>query len=339
MVDDWEIDNGIFTATGRAYRRIPAHNLSRFFVNGVPVDTVDYPLTEPDPSGAMALLVGTEKAIFKLCFSLESNGMASYPFLRVDFAPDGVYREHADASAWFFCNPTSETAYPNDASRQRVIGDDFLPRFLMGGASMYKRTEGYLRRVLGKTWSDLGPVLDWGCGAGRLSRYLVMFSDTPVWGADIDAQNVDWCHQNLSGERFLHLPLSPPTELPSDHFGLVFGVSVFTHLTIDQQDLWMREIHRILRTGGFFFVSVSGPVYFAYSRFPSALIEKIDRLGFCDEGVDPTLLGYIEDDEYYRSSFMTRNFMVEKWSGYFEIVDIIDGMAANHDFVVLRKPA
>ena len=79
-----------------------------------------------------------------------------------------------------------------------MIGDTSATRFAMGGAMIFKNIEHYLGEMeLG--WDDFTRVLDWGCGAGRVTRYLL--GDTPcaVTGVDIDADNIAWCPGFLSG--------------------------------------------------------------------------------------------------------------------------------------------
>ena len=79
-------------------------------------------------------------------------------------------------------------------------------------------------------------VLDWGCGWGRLTRTFAA-ADTfgEIWGIDIDHDNLAWARANIPAAKFVKVPLYPPTELPANHFDLVYAVSVMTHLTRDAQ--------------------------------------------------------------------------------------------------------
>ena len=54
------------------------------------------------------------------------------------------------------------------------------------------------RRFAGRPLAELGPVLDWGCGCGRTAQFLER-DKVDLFGIDIDADNVAWCAENLTG--------------------------------------------------------------------------------------------------------------------------------------------
>lgn len=57
-----------------------------------------------------------------------------------------------------------------------------------------------------------------------------------------------------------------------------------------------------------------------------------------DFGSDPSLKGYIDDEDYYRSTFHTHDYIRSEWSKYFDIITIIPGYIGNNqDLVVMRK--
>ena len=226
---------------------------------------------------------------------------------------------------------------PPAANMRRVIGDDHAARFSMGGATLFKKIEAYLSEM-GTAWTDFPSILDWGCGAGRLSRYLV--AGTPgcrVTGADIDAGNVAWCDDNLPGGRFLTLGLAPPTPFASGEFNLIVGCSVVTHLTEDMLLSWLEELHRVTSPGALLFLSFAGPVQFTYLGIPPSLYRRTENEGFIDFARDGALDGHIPDADYYRSTWMSRGYITRTWSRFFDVVAILDGVAALQDFVVLRR--
>jgi SAM-dependent methyltransferase len=53
----------------------------------------------------------------------------------------------------------------------------------------------------------------------------------------------------------------PPLSFESAQFGLVYALSVFTHLPADLQDLWMNELRRVLRPGGYLVFTTHGSHY------------------------------------------------------------------------------
>jgi SAM-dependent methyltransferase len=219
-----------------------------------------------------------------------------------------------------------------------VIGDTSVERFAMGGAIIFNNVAALLREM-GLTWKDFPRILDWGCGAGRLTRYLVGETPCAVTGVDIDADNVAWCRKTYAGGTFHTVPLRPPTDLPNGDFDLVFGLSVLTHLQEEDQFLWLRELRRITRPGALLLLSVQGPTQFAYNRFPPQLYRRLQSVGYIDLCRDAALDAVVTDKEYYRAAMHSRPYIVERWGEYFEVVAIFDAIAALQDFVLLRRRA
>lgn len=109
----------------------------------------------------------------------------------------------------------------------------------------------------GFSLADLGNILDFGCGDGRVIRWLERLAGTrEVWGVDIHAGRILWCKQHLDPAlRFLTTTMVPHLPFEDHHFGFVFAGSVFTHID-DLADAWIAELRRILRPGGKLFMTV-----------------------------------------------------------------------------------
>ena len=103
----------------------------------------------------------------------------------------------------------------------------------------------------------LGHVLEFGCGDGRMIRWLEpLAAGREVWGTDIHAGRVLWCKQHLSPRlRFLTTTTVPHLPFEDRYFGFVYAGSVFTHID-DLADAWFAELRRVLRPGGVLFVTV-----------------------------------------------------------------------------------
>jgi SAM-dependent methyltransferase len=110
----------------------------------------------------------------------------------------------------------------------------------------------WLLAALPDGWSFPGrKILDFGCGAGRaLAHFADEAADAEFWGCDIHKPSIDWAARNLSPPfHFLHNDALPPLDLPDDSFDLIYGISVFTHLT-DSWAPWLLEMRRLLKDGG-----------------------------------------------------------------------------------------
>jgi SAM-dependent methyltransferase len=107
-----------------------------------------------------------------------------------------------------------------------------------------------------------GKVLDFGCGCGRLSRWLEdVGQDGRLFGCDYNDELVSWCRDNLP---FLDAQVNgptPPLPYAERTFDLVFALSIFTHLPLDRQVEWCTEIRRLLRPGGLFCFTVCGDAH------------------------------------------------------------------------------
>lgn len=81
-------------------------------------------------------------------------------------------------------------------------------------------------------------------------------------GTDIDPDNIQWCKENVPQAEFAAIGLHPPTRFASESFDLVYGISVFTHLSETDQDRWLAELQRITKPGAAVLMSSQGEIAF-----------------------------------------------------------------------------
>jgi SAM-dependent methyltransferase len=334
LAGDLKITGSTIEVTGIAVAPDGPFESMSFHLNGVTFDEVTYPIED---AGVAALFSEIKGAAAFTARIARDKVDALAPFFRIDASPTGTFVAARWRQAIWFGNPAQERfPMPPAANMRRVIGDDHAARFSMGGATLFKKIEAYLGEM-GKTWGDFGNILDWGCGAGRLTRYLVAGTGRNVTGADIDADNVAWCQKNLTNGRFVVLDLAPPTAFAAGEFNLVVGCSVVTHLTENMLFAWLEELQRITAPGALLFLSFAGPVQFTYLGIPAALYRRTENEGFIDFARDGALDGHIANEDYYRSTWMSRGYITRSWSQHFDVLAILDGVAALQDFVVLRR--
>src|SRR5689334_20896954 len=123
-----------------------------------------------------------------------------------------------------------------------------------------------LVREQGASLDDVGALLDWGCGCGRVLRQWAGLEQTRVFGCDIDARMVAWCNANLPFADARLNQLTPRLPYDGDSFGLAYAFSVMTHLSRELQDVWMGELLRVLRPGGLLLISTLGEYYASRNR-------------------------------------------------------------------------
>jgi SAM-dependent methyltransferase len=154
---------------------------------------------------------------------------------------------------------------------RRVEAADGLPvppRRLMVRVAMTGDAEWFLRS--GRAAYDaiaahvpvdeLGAVLDFGCGCGRVTRYWRDF-DGAIVGSDLSEAAIDWCREHLPFADFEVNTLEPPFGFDDESFDLVYALSVFTHLTAELQIAWRDELVRVLRPGGLLLLTTHGSSY------------------------------------------------------------------------------
>lgn len=107
---------------------------------------------------------------------------------------------------------------------------------------------GLVRRSVGFR----GKVLDFGCGPGHLLRSLCR-SGIECEGAEFSERSVRAAERLLSdsgcGAKVTRLD-GFPTPFRSDGFGVVFLVETIEHLLPDERERVLRELNRIVESGG-----------------------------------------------------------------------------------------
>jgi SAM-dependent methyltransferase len=152
-----------------------------------------------------------------------------------------------------------------------------------------RRSAESIRTTLERNGIDLRgtlPILDFGCGCGRTVRHFAALGGA-VHGTDLNPRLIAWCRHNLAFGRFETNALEPPLPFEDDRFGLIYALSVFTHLPESLQTAWMDELRRLLRPGGYLVFTTHGTRYTAEldarqrDRFAAGhlVMERDDRAG------------------------------------------------------------
>ena len=115
----------------------------------------------------------------------------------------------------------------------------------------------YVLLQSGFEFADGQRILDFGCGSGRMIRYLNDLSGRcEVWGTDINAEQIVWCQQNLSPPfKFATTTTVPHLPFEDRHFDLIYAGSVFTHIE-DLTEAWLLELKRILKADGRLYLTI-----------------------------------------------------------------------------------
>ncbi len=309
---------------------------ARFRVNGHAPLVVDYPLPRPDVQRFFWQRPGAEACGFRL------EVPAAYPdgVMEVTARDTARTGPAAAAQSWFIPDPASHLDVPEPERRFRVIGNSDLGGFLRVGATDAYRLVRAIEAVQPAAISSLSAILDWGVGCGRVARHLTPALGGSFFGCDIDADNIAWCRQHLPGN-YLPSTLAPPLPYADRLFDLVYGISVFTHLRQSWEQVWLEELHRILKPRGWLLATVHGQTAVDFAQLNptdyDALRQRIQREGLVVTSSNHQLDGFVERPEEYVNVFHAPEHIRRIWGRYFEIVDILPGYIFTHDLVIARR--
>ena len=178
-------------------------------------------------------------------------------------------------------------------------------------------------------------VLDFGCGCARIMRWFLRseLENVEFHGVDVDREAIHWCQSHLVKGHFLATDPAPPLPYPDDHFDIVYCLSVFTHLDESMQDLWLRELMRVLKPGGAILISVHGNA--AARDLDMRGIQTLQAKGFLHRR-SKKLKGILPD--WYQTTWHAEEYIISRVSRWFAEVRyrvIPDGA---QDLVMARRP-
>jgi SAM-dependent methyltransferase len=175
-------------------------------------------------------------------------------------------------------------------------------------SEVYRRAGGEVRQA--------GRILEFGCSAGRMLRWLHPLTKADggpaceVWGVDITADHIHWCQEHLCPPfHFATTTLHPHLPFEDRYLGFVFAGSVFTHLG-DLADAWFQELRRVLRPGGRLYVTLHD----------KHTVELLRRETW--HWLSGHLAGLPGWDEVSRSDFGVLTVSGDEWTSRFTFHDI-----------------
>ena len=183
---------------------------------------------------------------------------------------------------------------------------------------------------------ELGAVLDFGCGCGRVIRHWPQLTDGQLYGSDYNSHLVGWCKENLPFGDFRVNDLEPPLPFEDDTFDFVYSLSIFTHLDARLQLPWMEELTRVVKPGGLLLPTFHGRSRLEYMRMEGQY-EKIAP-GF--EAGELVVIDSDRADSNECAAYHPERYIREVLTRGLEIVDFSPSGALDiqQDAVLLRKP-
>jgi SAM-dependent methyltransferase len=116
-----------------------------------------------------------------------------------------------------------------------------------------------------------GSVLELGCGAGRLTGYLIEMA-SEVYGIDISPRMIDHCKRVYPGGNFHTLDLREIASLGTERFDAVIGTyNVLGVLGEEERRQALSTIAAVLRPGGLLMISAHNLAFVPKLRDPTDL--------------------------------------------------------------------
>jgi SAM-dependent methyltransferase len=131
----------------------------------------------------------------------------------------------------------------------------------------------------GRSWSDLGKVLEVGCNYGRITRQLITkVEPARVYGCDILQEGPDFCAKEF---KVNSLPPTYSEGFPKEPlFDIVFLISVFTHLSNAVIATLLKEIEKSMQPGAILMFTAHGPISAAKVQIYGPLwVDKHKEIG------------------------------------------------------------
>jgi len=237
-----------------------------------------------------------------------------------------------------------------------------------GGKSLWQYYQGGLRTYLpiavlaeheGVQLGSPINVLDFGCGVGRQLLHFCHDYPCPTYFAcDVHPQNLQFIRRAYPQVVAYTSGFAPPLKYDDNQFDMVYSVSVFSHLHPDDHVQWLKELSRIVRPGGYAFLTIEGSTAVrrrmgmkVWQEKPEDAVAVLERDGVrFAEYDDLTWHKTHEGDKFagakyagitgsYGNTALTPAYVRRHWSGAgFDVKSIVEGVIdRRQDVVVMRR--
>ena len=172
-------------------------------------------------------------------------------------------------------------------------------------------------------------ILDWGCGPARIVRHLpeILDGKCHIYGTDYNSQTIDWCRTNIQNVSFHNNGLEASLDFDTNFFDVIYGISIFTHLSEEKHYEWFKELIRVTKPGGILFLSTHGKSFLR-------LLNIGEQNAFNDGSIvvkGNTLEGHRTYAAFHPQAFF------RKLIGDNQVVEFIEGNNYEQDVWIIKK--
>jgi SAM-dependent methyltransferase len=196
----------------------------------------------------------------------------------------------------------------------------------------------------GKPLRSMHAVMEFGCGWGRITRcFLRDIPSGHLYGCDCMPEMVQYCNEKLPDYGFvLNTPL-PPTIFRDGTFDLIYGYSVFSHLSEAAHMSWIKEFSRIMKPGGVLVLTTRPRGFINYwPKLP--YLHDIDAGAYLQQ-YDSGNIAHIPacggdnlSESFYGETAIPEAYIRREWAGMFKVEQFLDNVPhIDQKVIVVRR--
>jgi SAM-dependent methyltransferase len=226
----------------------------------------------------------------------------------------------------------------NRAVRYKYPDVAFPPDYLMYEAFQLDYERYYTNGMKSAEWLvDLvkhhkslkgASILDWGCGPARVIRHLPSIVEGGTfYGTDYNRQSIAWCAANFTDIYFHTNDLMPGLVYEKEWFDLIYGISIFTHLSKEAHEAWLNELIRVLKPGGLLLITLHGNSFCGKLTPSERLLFDSDQL---------VIRGQVSEGHRTYTAFHPEKW-VRIWTLKLTVLEHIPGAEGEQDVWIFSK--
>lgn len=197
-----------------------------------------------------------------------------------------------------------------------------------------------------KYGTEVKAFFDLGCASGRIIRHIPQLKPgVKTIGSDINRLHVEWCNTYLPDTISVFQNHSiPALPLDSASIDVATAFSVFTHIEAFETT-WLMELKRILRPGGFAWITVHTDHTLREMNPDWPLWDPVmnhpDIKNLVDENRDfrgnRLTVRWRNNRSYSSNVFYKEAYLRSQWARIFEVVELRRRFPRFQDVLILRK--